>query len=335
MRDLPTFVDPDLIIDAQGASDAGVYRVAPELLIAQSVDFFPPLVDDPFVYGQIAAANALSDIFAAGGIPKTALNIVGFPDDKLELELLSEILRGGAERVQQAGAVIVGGHSVRDTEIKYGLSVTGVLHPSRLLTNRGARPGDVLVLTKALGTGFITTAAKARRCPQPTLAAAIESMVQLNVIGRDAAHEGRANATTDITGFGLAVHAAELAQASAVTVVLDVDRLPVLPGAELLVPQGYATRASKSNRQFAETLMRIEGHPDPIRLELAFDAQTSGGLLLSVPAEQVQGVLRQARDAGGGATCVVGCVVSRREHPLVLRGEGTGESRMANSAGDN
>ena len=176
MRGLPKFDDPDLLIGAEDFSDAGVYRLRDDLLILLSLDFFPPLVDDPFLFGQIAAANSLSDIYAMGGTPRAALNIVGFPDDKLDLSILGEILAGGAERVQAAGAVIAGGHTVRDTEIKYGLSVTGVATPDELLTNGGARPGDSLVLTKPLGTGFVTTAFKKNRCPAEVLDTAAASM---------------------------------------------------------------------------------------------------------------------------------------------------------------
>ena len=180
MRGLPQFEDPNLIVGTESFSDAGVYRLRDDLYIVQTVDFFPPLIDDPYVFGQIAAANSLSDAYAMGARPVTALNIVGFPDDQLELEVLHAILAGGAERVLKAGAVIVGGHTVRDAEIKYGLSVTGVVEPAQLLTNAQAQPGDMLVLTKALGTGFVTTAAKARKCPDDVLATTIASMVQLN-----------------------------------------------------------------------------------------------------------------------------------------------------------
>ncbi len=319
MRGLPEFNDPNLLIGADGASDAGVYRLRDDLLIAQTVDFFPPLVDDPFVFGQIAATNSLSDVYAMGGDPITALNVVGFPDDQLDLDVLIEILRGGAERVQRAGAVIVGGHTVRDTEIKYGLSVTGTLKPEQLITNRDAKPGDALVLTKPLGTGFVTTAYKAGHCPDAVLAAAVESMIQLNVIGRDAARRAEARAATDITGFGLAIHAAEMAQASGVTVVLELDDIPILPGVEALVQRGFKTRASASNRQFAETLMRVDGKPDALHMELAFDAQTSGGLLISVREEKADSVVDQVQAAGAHAACVVGSVVPKQKDWLVLR----------------
>jgi selenide,water dikinase len=187
------------------------------------------------------------------------------------------------------------------------------------MTNRNAKPGDVLVLTKSLGTGFVTTAFKAGRCPDSTLAAAIESMIQLNVIGRDAARQAEARAATDITGFGLAIHAAEMAQASGVTVVLRLDQIPILPGAAALVKQGFKTRASASNRKFAETLMSIDGNPDPIRLELAFDAQTSGGLLISVSPDRAESVVRNLQATGAHSACIVGSVLERQAEWLLLR----------------
>ena len=319
MRGLPEFDDPDLIIGLKGSSDAGVYRLSDDTWIVQSVDFFPPLVDDPFVFGQIAATNSLSDIYAMGGAPRTALNIVGFPDDKLELDILNTILRGGAEQIKAAGAVLLGGHTVRDTEIKYGLSVTGTVSNDILITNRHARPGDALVLTKAIGTGYVTTAYKAGKCPDATLTAAIESMIQLNAAGRDAAFASQAKAATDITGFGLAVHAIELAQASNVTCVLQINDVPCLPGVADLVSQGFQTRASQSNRGFAERSMSIVGDVDPLHLELMFDAQTSGGLLISVAADQAENVERRARDAGAHATAIVGWVEEKQDHWLVAR----------------
>jgi len=320
VRGLPKFDDPNLIVGAEGFSDAAVYRLRDDLLIVQSLDFFPPLVDDPFLYGQIAATNSLSDVYAMGARPVTALNIVGFPDDKLELEILGEILRGGADRVKLAGAVIGGGHTVRDTEIKYGLSVTGVVEPERLLENSNSRPGDALVLTKALGTGFITTAFKAGRCPQDVLAAATDGMIQLNAVGRDAARAVGATAATDITGFGLAGHASEMAQSSGVTLVVELGRLPILPGAEELARNGNQTRASATNRAFAEAHMRIEDGVDPLRLEMAFDAQTSGGLLISVRADRADELVEHARSAGAKATCVIGSVTEPEDVSLILRG---------------
>lgn len=318
MQGLPKFDDPNLVVGAEGFSDAGVYRLRDELLIVQSLDFFPPLVDNPYEFGQIAAANSLSDIYTMGGQPTTALNIVGFPDDQLGMEVLAEILRGGSEQVMQAGAVVVGGHTVRDVEIKYGLSVTGTVEPHGLMTNQEARPGDLLVLTKALGTGFITTAFKAGRCPQDAISAAVASMRQLNVVGRDAAISVGAKAATDITGFGLAGHAGEMALASGVTVVLELSQLPTLPGARELALRGNKTRASESNRRFSEPNMRIRGEPDETRLEFAFDAQTSGGMLISVDESRCDELIRRAHELGGTATCIVGRVLQKQDVALII-----------------
>ena len=319
MRGLPKFDDPRLLVGAEGFSDAGVYQLRDDLLIVQSLDFFPPLVDDPFVFGQIAAANSLSDIYAMGGRPTTALNIVGFPDDQLDLEILTEILRGGADRVLRAGAVIAGGHTVRDSEIKYGLSATGVVEPDRLLTNQQARPGDVLVLTKALGTGFITTAFKANRCPDEVIAAAAESMAMLNAAASEAALGVGARAATDITGFGLAGHAGEMAQSSNVTMVLELGRLPLLPGAAELARNGNQTRASATNRSHAEPTLRIEAGVDPSLVEFVFDAQTSGGLLISAPEDRAAELVDRAQSGGATASCVVGSVETRQDAAVVLR----------------
>ncbi len=319
MRGLPHFDDPKLIVGAESFSDAGVYQLQDNLLIVQSLDFFPPLVDDPYLFGQIAAANSLSDIYAMGARPTTALNIVGFPDDKLELDILGEILRGGAERVLHAGAVIAGGHTVRDAEIKYGLSVTGVVEPDRLLTNQQSQPGDVLILTKSLGTGFVTTAFKARKCPNHVLETAIASMAQLNRASSEAAVEFGAHAATDITGFGLAGHAAEMAQASNVTLVLELDRLPILPGVAELAQSGNKTRASATNRSFVEPIMRIDGQPDPIRMEVLFDAQTSGGLLISIAADHANDLLDKTRTAGAHSACLIGSVLEKQDTSLIVR----------------
>jgi selenide,water dikinase len=254
-----------------------------------------------------------------GGTPRTALNLVGFPDDKEDLEWLGEILRGGAERCQAAGAAIVGGHTVRDAEIKFGLAVTGVIHPQRIYTNAAARPGDRLVLTKALGTGFVTTAGKANACPDDVLEAACASMVQLNDLGRDAMLEVGAHAATDITGFGLAGHAYEMAEGSGATLVLEMSRLPLLPGADRLAHKPYLTRASATNASYVAPGLRIEGRPDSTRLEFFYDAQTSGGLLISVPADKAEDLVASAQKRGAAATCIVGEVIERADTALVVR----------------
>jgi selenide,water dikinase len=291
-----------------------------ELALVQTIDFFPPVVDDPYRYGQIAAANALSDVYAMGGTPKTALNLVGYPDDKdPSLQWLGKILEGGAERCQKAGAVVVGGHTVRDAEIKFGLAVTGVVHPQKILTNATARPGDKLVLTKALGTGFVTTAHKAGDCPDDLFEAACAGMIQLNDIGKEAMVEAEAHAATDVTGFGLAGHSYEMAEGSHVTLVIELSRLPLLPGAERLAHKPYLTRASATNAAYVAPSLHIEGKPDPVRLEFFYDAQTSGGLLISVPAERAEDLVKNAQGRGAHSTCVIGEVIGRGEKALVLR----------------
>ncbi len=289
------------------------------MAIVQTIDFFPPVVNDAYLYGQIAAANALSDVYAMGGTPKTALNLVGYPDDKLPLDWLGKILEGGAERCHAAGAVVLGGHTVRDAEIKFGLSVTGTIHPQKILTNATARAGDKLVLTKALGTGFVTTAHKADACPAELFAAAVAGMVQLNDIGRDAMLAVGAHAATDITGFGLAGHAFEMAQGSAVTLILELSRLPLLPGAEKLAHKPYLTRASATNAAYVAGGLLVEGKPDATRLEFFYDAQTSGGLLISVPPERGDDLVNSMRGRGATAACIVGEVVERGDKALVLR----------------
>jgi selenide,water dikinase len=299
--------------------DAGVYRLTEDLAIVQTIDFFPPVVNDPFIYGQIAAANSLSDVYAMGGTPKTALNLVGFPDDKEPLTWLGEILKGAAERCQAAGVVMVGGHTVRDAEIKFGMAVTGIIHPSKILTNAAARPGDKLVLTKALGTGFVTTAHKAEACPADLFEAACASMIQLNDIGRDAMLEAGAHSATDITGFGLAGHAYEMAEGSNVTLALDLSKLPLLPGVERLAHKPYLTRASATNSSYVADGLLIEGKLESARLEVFYDAQTSGGLLISVPADKAESLVESCRSRGATAATVIGEAVDRRDKAMILR----------------
>ena len=304
--------DPNLLVGTETHDDAGVYRLTPDLALVQTVDFFPPVVDDPFVYGQIAAANALSDVYAMGGTPVTALNLVAYPDDKLSFDWLGAILAGGADRCHAAGCAIVGGHTIRDLNIKYGLSVTGTVHPGRVLTNRGAKPGDVLVLTKPLGTGFVTSAAKKGICPDATLAAAFASMTRLN---RDAAAAALAcgvTSATDITGFGLAGHAREVADGSGVTVRLRLDALPLLTGVETLDLNTVRTRASGSNREYTAGVTRFDGPADDFRREFLYDPQTSGGLLIAVSASRAVELVKRLTDAGEPAAVVVGEVLARQ-----------------------
>jgi selenide,water dikinase len=313
--------DPNLLVGTETHDDAGVYKLTEDLALVQTIDFFPPVVDDPFVYGQIAAANALSDVYAMGGTPRTALNLVGYPDDKdPALTWLGAILAGGAERCAAANCVIVGGHTVRDAEIKFGMAVTGIVHPQKVLTNATARPGDKLILTKPLGTGFVTTAHKANDCPEDVFAAAVASMIQLNDIGQQAMSQTGVSAATDVTGFGLAGHALEMARGSGTTLIFDLAALPLIPGAERLAAQRhFRTRASKTNAEYVQEELRLEGKVDPIRLEFFYDAQTSGGLLISVPADRAPALVEDLRKQGGSVACIIGEVVERQEKGLVLR----------------
>jgi selenide,water dikinase len=314
LRELPgRGHDPNFLVGTETADDAGVYRLSDGLALVQTLDFFPPLVDDPFTFGQIAAANALSDVYAMNGRPLTALNIAAFPDNELPLSVLGEILRGAADRVTKAGAVTLGGHTVRDAEIKFGLSVTGLVDPAELLTNAGARAGDALVLTKPLGTGFVTTALKKEECPPDVLARAVEGMTQLNAVGRDALRaSGGVHALTDVTGFGLAGHGCEMAEGAGLTVAFDVARLPVIEGAlPLGVPRFY-NRANRANREFLEGRLVIEPTADPALVEFAFDAQTSGGLLIAVAPHHLDRLVEELRSRGALAAAVVGRVTVRQ-----------------------
>lgn len=320
LRHLPTVNDPNLLVGTETHDDAGVYRLTDTIALVQTVDFFPPIVDDPFTYGQIAAANALSDVYAMGGTPKTALNLVGYPDNEdPSLEWLGEILRGGAERCVAAGVVIVGGHTVRDKEIKFGLSVTGVVHPEKVLTNASAKPGDQLVLTKPLGTGFATTALKNNDCPDTVLRAACAGMTALNAGAAAAMLEVGVHAATDVTGFGLAGHAYEMALGSGTSLTIRLSQLPLIPGVEALVAKKYFTRASKTNREYVAADLRVEEGADPVRLELIFDAQTSGGLLISVPADRAEMLVQQARERGAASACIIGEVTQRQGPALDVR----------------
>ena len=311
--------DPNFLVGTETSDDAGVYRLSDGLALVQTLDFFPPLVDDPFTFGQIAAANALSDVYAMNGRPLTVMNIAGFPDNELPLEILTEILRGAADRVALAGAVTLGGHTVRDAEVKFGLSVTGLVDPAELITNAGAEAGDVLVLTKPLGTGFVTTAFKKGECPADLLDRAVAGMIQLNAVGRDAVRSsGGVNALTDVTGYGLAGHASEMAEGAGLTVELEVASFPLIEGVlEVAVPR-FFNRANRSNREFLEDRTRVEPTADLALAEFAFDAQTSGGLLIAVRPDRVDALLAGLTARGAMAAAVVGAVSARQGATAVV-----------------
>jgi selenide,water dikinase len=275
--------DPNVLVGFDHADDAGVYQIAPDTALVQTVDFFTPIVDDPYTFGQIAATNALSDVYAMGGRPLTALALVCFPE-KADLAILERILAGGLSKMMEAGCTVIGGHSIRDEETKFGYSVTGLIDPKKVLANRGAKPGDVLILTKALGTGVISTAIKKGVARQQWIDAAVDSMTTLNRKAADfiREHQVQVNAMTDVTGFGLIGHAREMVLASGVSLGISANRIRILPGALECVRSGYIPGGLKNNRDFAEGMVQYDKDvPDDIT-SLLYDPQTAGGLLMSV-----------------------------------------------------
>jgi len=316
---LPRQTDPNLIVGLENSEDAGVYRISEDLALIQTVDFFTPIVNDPFDFGRIAAANALSDVYAMGGRPITAMNIVCFPIGKLAKTILKEILRGGLEKIHEAGAVLAGGHSVDDLELKYGLSVTGLVHPDRIWTNSGARPGDVLILTKPLGTGILATAIKAELASAEAQAAAVELMATLNKKAAEVLSPYPVQGCTDITGFGLLGHALEMAQASKATLIIEVQKVPVM--AEVLdhASMGLVPAGSYANRNFCASSVREVGSIDPLLLDVIADAQTSGGLLVTLPADVALNALEDLHVAGVHQSTIIGFVDERSHGVVKLR----------------
>jgi selenide, water dikinase len=285
----------DLLVGLDPADDAAVYRLDDERAIVFTVDFFPPLVDDPRTFGAIAATNALNDVFAMGGRPLLALSVAAFPEE-LPVEVLGDVLAGADEKVREAGAILAGGHTIRDDEPKYGLAVVGTVHPKRIWPKAGAQPGDVLLLTKPLGTGLVLQAQRDGVAPVGALDAAIASMLELNLAAADVIRAFEPNAVTDVTGFGLLGHVYELASRSGVRAVLDAGELPALPGALELAAAGVRTGGDRRNREFAGA--DVESSADEATEALAFDPQTAGGLLVSVPGERAAVLEATLEDAG-------------------------------------
>jgi selenide,water dikinase len=290
--------DPNVLVGFATSDDAAIYRLSDDLALVQTVDFFTPIVDDPYDFGRIAAANALSDVYAMGGRPLTALNIVAFPVEELGTEILAEILAGGAAIAAEAGVPIVGGHSIKDDEPKYGLAVTGTIRPNAVVTNSGARPGDLLLLSKPVGTGILTTARKRDLITEADLAPAIEQMTRLNARASAAMVAHGAHAATDVTGFGLVGHAAEIARASQVALAIDASCVPLLPGVLALIERGVVPGGSRENLA-AHAAYTTYGAAvsEPLRLALS-DAQTSGGLLIAVPPAGAGRILTELADLG-------------------------------------
>ena len=291
--------DPNVLVGFDHADDAGVYQISPDLALVQTVDFFTPIVDDPYTFGQIAATNSLSDVYAMGGRPMTALAMVCFPE-KGDLDILEQILAGGLSKMMEAGCTIVGGHSIRDDETKFGYSVTGLIDPKRVLTNGGAKPGDALVLTKPIGTGVISTAIKKQKAEQAWIDAAVRSMTTLNKKAAEVLSSGgySPHSLTDITGFGVIGHVREMALASNVAVRLHADAVPLIEGAIDCVRAGYIPGGLKANRDFAECMVEYSGVVSDERRTLLFDPQTAGGLLISLPAAEADRLVSELGGAG-------------------------------------
>jgi selenide,water dikinase len=305
---LPPITDPNVLVGPETRDDAGVYRLTDGLALVLTVDFFTPIVDDPRAFGQIAAANSLSDVYAMGGRPIAMLSIVGFPRDKLPLTVLGEVLRGGAEKAQEAGVSVVGGHSIDDAEPKVGYAVVGLVNPARIWRNTGARPGDALVLTKPLGTGIISTAIKQAKAPERAVTAATRTMTTLNRAAAEAAATVPVHAATDVTGFGLLGHLRAMTLGSKVRVRLRVARIPLLPDVVALAEAGLVPGGTKRNlHAVAETVRWDPGLSEPLRAVIG-DAQTSGGLLFATP--DGPGLLRALAAAGIDEAAQIGEVVA-------------------------
>lgn len=314
MRDLPLVHDQNLLSGFEHAEDAGVYKISADLALVQTVDFFTPTVDDPFTFGQIAATNALNDIYAMGAKPLTAMNIVCFPIKTMDKSVLREVLQGGLDKMRDAGVLLIGGHSVEDNEIKYGLSVTGVVHPDKVLYNRGAKAGDKLILTKPLGTGIISTAIKAQEASPEQIKQVVATMTTLN---KKAAElmiaAGDIHACTDITGFGLLGHACEMIEGSDVGLCIHSSSVPVLTGMRDLMETGFVPGGLYRNRDFRiNQVIKEKSCPDWL-FDLLFDPQTAGGLFFSLPAKTAQKLVETMHAAGIIHAAVVGEVV--KEHP--------------------
>ena len=312
LRQLPEITDDKLLVGVDTADDAGVYQISDELAVVNTLDFFPPIVDDPFLFGAIAAANAFSDIYAMGARPALAMNIVCFPRE-LPMEVLEAIIKGALKKINEAGAILIGGHSIEDTEIKYGLSVTGFVEPGRITTNGGARAGEELILTKPLGIGVITSALKAGRMKESEAAAAFTSMTTLNKAAAEAGAEAGVSACTDISGYGLMGHAMEMARGSGVSLVIDSSMVPLLPGAmELAGDASNRPGSLKRNREYIEAEVTVSEGVDDVGELLLYDPQTSGGLLFSVPAASVERLIWELGERGVDAARI-GFTVERED----------------------
>ena len=309
MELLPKETHPDLLVGYDLSDDAGVFRLSDDTALIQTLDFFTPIVDDPFTFGLVAAANALSDVYAMGGRPITAMNILCFPKDKLPQETALEVLRGGFEKVHESGAALVGGHSVDDLELKYGLSVTGLVHPDKVITNAGAKPGQMLILTKPLGTGIIATAIKGGLASPESQEAMVRNMTVLNKGGGENAASFGVTGGTDVTGFGLLGHGLEMARGSKVCLRIYSNKAPALPGALDYAGMGLVPAGTWTNQNFCTKSLQVGPDVKPEVLSLLADAQTSGGLLLAAPPDRAEDLCALLRSLDAPETVIIGDVL--------------------------
>jgi selenide,water dikinase len=313
MKDLPIISHPDLLVGIETSDDAGVYKLSDDVALVQTLDFFTPIVNDPYHFGRIAAANALSDVYAMGGKPLTAMNIVCFPVTDMSKEILKQILRGGLEKIHEAGAVLVGGHSVDDQELKYGLAVTGIVHPDRILTNHGARVGDKLILTKPVGTGIIATALKGKLSSPSAVDTLINIASALNDKSSQIMLKYEAHACTDVTGFGVGGHLLEMATASCMEIVIHAENIPIMPEAKEYASMGLIPAGSYATRRFCEDVVTIKSQVERVLTDLIFDPQTSGGLVIAIAPHHAAECLKKLQDAGVSSPAIIGEVTA--PHP--------------------
>lgn len=317
MGNLPKFHDENLIVGVETSDDAAIYKVSDDLALIQTLDFFTPIVDDPYLFGQIAAANSLSDVYAMGGEPKTALNIVGFPNC-LDPQILGKIMEGGASKVLEAGAVLAGGHSVQDDEPKYGLSVTGFVNPNKIFKNYGSNPGDVLILTKQVGSGLINTAIKAEMAEQKWIDEVVTVMASLNKKAKEVVENYSISACTDITGFGLAGHAMEMAASSKVTFEIDVTKVPYLDGAIETAKMGLVPAGTYANKDYISHDVKMD-NIEEYYIDVLFDPQTSGGLLVSLPENEVENIMKDFEKKNMDTKiAIIGKVIEKQDKSIVL-----------------
>jgi selenide,water dikinase len=314
LRHLPKNVsNPNLLVGIDTSDDAGVYKISEDTALIQTLDFFTPIVDDPRMFGQIAAANSLSDVYAMGGKPLTVMNIVGFPVKSLDMAILADILRGASEKVEESGAVLVGGHSIDDQEPKFGMSVTGVVHPNKVWTNSGAKSGDALILTKPIGVGIQTTAIKKDALTDDQLERVMQVMAELNKTASEVLQEFDIHACTDVTGFGLLGHAKEMACGSGLGFNIQANKVPVLDGTGKLAEDGFIPGGSKSNHKWLSDNVQYADNVDEITQFILCDAVTSGGLLVALPQEQADQAVQKLQEAGVEYAARIGEVVN--DHP--------------------